>query len=47
MCVRVDIEYLQVAVSIESAYDGVPQDVEGAVDAEGNIHIVQARPQIL
>jgi len=36
-----------VAAQIEAAFDGVPQDVEGAMDAEGTVHIVQARPEIL
>eukprot|EP00959_Pyramimonas_sp_CCMP1952_P062225 1300765-Pyramimonas_sp.AAC.1 len=34
-------------VAVESALGGVPQDVEGAIDAEGTVHIVQARPEIL
>uniref|UniRef100_A0A7S0RVE0 Pyruvate phosphate dikinase AMP/ATP-binding domain-containing protein n=1 Tax=Pyramimonas obovata TaxID=1411642 RepID=A0A7S0RVE0_9CHLO len=33
--------------AVEAALGGVPQDVEGAVDAEGKVHIVQARPEIL
>ena len=34
------------AVAVEEAMGGVPQDIEGVVDAEDCVHIVQTRPQV-
>jgi len=36
-----------VGVAIETAFAGQPQDIEGALDADGNLWVVQARPEIL
>jgi len=33
--------------AIEKEFGGVPQDVEGAIDADGKVHIVQSRPEIV
>ena len=33
------------SVAVERAF-GAAQDVEGLVDAEGRVHVVQARPQV-
>ena len=33
------------SVAVECAF-GAAQDVEGVVDAEGRVHVVQARPQV-
>lgn len=35
----------QVGLAIEESM-GSPQDVEGVVDADGNITVVQTRPQV-
>ena len=37
---------LKVGMEIERALGGVPQDVEGVVDAKGVITVVQTRPQM-
>ena len=44
------VKLAQVAGYIEESYDGVPQDIEGALtdagDGEYNITLVQTRPQV-
>ena len=34
------------AAAVEAACGGVAQDVEGCVDDEGNVYVVQTRPQV-
>lgn len=38
---------MQAGEAIEKEFGGVPQDVEGAIDADGKVHIVQSRPEIV
>ena len=36
----------ETSLKIASAFGGAAQDIEGVIDADGKIHIVQARPQM-
>eukprot|EP00854_Cymbomonas_tetramitiformis_P001462 gene1462-2085_t len=37
----------QVGANVETALKGVPQDIEGTVGPDGEVYVVQARPQII
>ena len=39
-------EICKVGASIETALEGIPQDIEGVVAPDGAITVVQTRPQV-
>ena len=39
-------EIAALGAGVEAAFGGVAQDVEGVVDHEGRITVVQTRPQV-
>lgn len=39
-------EICKVGASIETALEGIPQDIEGVVAPDGTITVVQTRPQV-
>jgi alpha-glucan,water dikinase len=40
------LKVARAAAAVEAACGGVAQDVEGCVDGEGNVYVVQTRPQV-
>lgn len=44
-CSQVMSDICKVGAAIEAAL-GSAQDIEGVVDPDGNIHVVQTRPQV-
>jgi len=43
---QVGLKLAEIGRSIERAYEGVPQDIEGAITNEGRYYVVQTRAQI-
>ena len=36
----------KIGVLVEAAYSGEAQDIEGVVDVNGKLYVVQTRPQV-